>query len=251
MRHIQRRKSLRALILAAALCMAPAAHAQVGTNAELTAKCVNADASLDPDAQIAACTALLRLRPAFAYAYGQRGTAYAAKGDFTAALADFNRALALRPSAGDLMNRASVLMVKKDYETAIADTDKAAALDPNDARIESSRCWKRAVAGVELDVARAACDRALQMAPNDPNAYDSRGLVGLKQGKYAEAFADYDAAAKLVAGKNDRNEASFLFGRGLAQRKLGKTNEGEADIDAATAKNKNISTIYALNGITR
>lgn len=240
-----------ALILAAALSLAPAARAQTGASAELQEKCANENEAADPDAQIAACTALLRARPAFADAYGKRGVAYVAKGDLNQALADYNRALSLRLSPVDLMNRASLLMAKKDYTQAIADTDKAAALSPDDARIESSRCWKRAVAGLELDVARTACSRAMQMAPDDPNSYDSRGLVGLKQGKFAEAFADYDAALKLVAGKDDRNEASFLFGRGLAQLKLGKEAEGNADIEAAIARNKNISAIYALNGVTR
>jgi tetratricopeptide (TPR) repeat protein len=227
----------------------PAPPVRVSATALLTTQC--ADAAAEPDARITACTALLRLRPAMADAYGHRGLARAAKEDLTGALADYNRALSLRVSPIDLMNRASVLMATRNYQAAIADTDKAAALDPTDPKMESSRCWKRAVAGVELDIARQACDRALALTPNDPNTYDSRGLVFLKWGMYTEAFADYDAAVKLVAGKDDRNEASFLFGRGLAQVKLGRNDLGEADLSAALAENRNISTIYALNGLTR
>lgn len=238
-----------ALIALAAFCLAPSAHAEAG--AELTEKCANADGASDVDARISACTSLLRMKPALASAYGQRGAAYAEKGDLNAALADLDRALSFRQSAPDLMTRASVLMAKNEYAAAIADTDKAATLEPVDARIQGSRCWKRAVAGIELDVALTACNIARALAPDDPNSYDSRGLVFLKQARYPEAFADYDAAAKLVAGKNDPNEASFLFGRGVAQLKLGNDDQGNADVSAALEKNKNISAIYALNGVTR
>lgn len=260
MRYIQRRHavtSMRAAILGVALAaLASQAGAQaepVSTAltplAEAQGRCT--DMTTTPEARIAACTTVLRARPTSADAYGQRGVAHAARGDFTAALADHNRALALRVSPADLMNRASVLMAKGDYAAAIADTDRAASIDPTNPVYENSRCWKRAVAGVDLETALTACERALALFPDDPNPHDSRGLIYLKMGKFAEALVDYDAAAKLVAGKNNPNEASFLFGRGLALLRLGREAEGEADIDAALARQRNISAIYAVNGLTR
>ncbi len=212
-------KAMRAALIAlAAFCLAPSAHAEAG--AELTEKGANADGASDVDARISACTSLLRMKPALASAYGQRGAAYAEKGDLNAALADLDRALSFRQSAPDLMTRASVLMAKNDIAAAIADTDKAAHARARRCAYSRGRgAGKRAVAGIELDVALTACNIARALAPDDPNSYDSRGLVFLKQARYPEAFADYDAAAKLVAGKkrSQRGEFPFWTGRRAAE----------------------------------
>lgn len=111
-----------------------------------------------------------------------------------------------------------------DAMGAIADADVAAKLLPDNPDMLNARCWSRAVANHDLETARAACDRALAM-DRSPAALDSRGLVGLRQEKWREAWADYDAALSI-----DPSLAMAQYGRGLAALAMGRTSQGEADI---------------------
>jgi Flp pilus assembly protein TadD len=74
---------------------------------------------------------------------------------------------------------------------------------------------------------------------------NGRGLVGIKQGKFAEAWADYDAALRARPGF-----AGFLYGRGIAALRLGRTEEGKADLAQATQLDANIARTYAGYGVT-
>lgn len=65
--------------------------------------------------------------------------------------------------------------------------DQAGLIDANDAYFQNDPCSLRSLAHRELDVARAACDVALILAPQDAAILDSRGLVGLKQGRFSDA----------------------------------------------------------------
>ncbi|MEQ1491802.1 MAG: tetratricopeptide repeat protein, partial [Terricaulis sp.] len=70
----------------------------------------------------------------------------------------------------------------------------------------------------------ADCNASLASAPNDPNVFDSRGLVQFKRGDYAAALADYETAVRI-----EPNNGHFLYGRGLTRIALGMTAEGSAD----------------------
>jgi tetratricopeptide (TPR) repeat protein len=208
-----------------------------------------------------------------------RGDAYLSQGDTVRAATDFNRAIALEPNnARAFVNRAKLHMAERDVDSALPDLEKALALDPRDvdalflrgqlhyerrdwpralpdfdaaaqlepqnAAYQNQRCWTRAVAGLELDIARQACDEGIRLSDGGANILDSRGLVGLKQGRFAEAWADYDAALRAEPGS-----AHYLYGRGLAALKLGRAAEGRADLARAAGLDRDIVETYAGYGV--
>jgi tetratricopeptide (TPR) repeat protein len=210
-----------------------------------------------------------------------RGNAYLRQGDLVRAASDFNRAVALEPnSARAFVNRAKLHMAERDLESALPDLDKALSLDPRDAETlflrgqiyyerrdwpralpdfdaasqlqprnaiyQNQRCWTRAVAGLELDIARAACDEGIRLSDGGANILDSRGLVGLKQGRFAEAWADYDAAHRIQP-----DSAHYVYGRGLAALKLGRTAEGRTDLARAVELDGDIAETYAGYGVAQ
>jgi len=61
----------------------------------------------------------------------------------------------------------------------------------------NSRCWTRALAGLDLDQALADCNSALRLKSGTAAFLDSRGLVYLRQGNYDRSIADYDASLRL------------------------------------------------------
>jgi tetratricopeptide (TPR) repeat protein/predicted aspartyl protease len=215
---------------------------------------------------IADLTQAITLAPANADYRRDRAFAYAAAGQRGLARTDIEKAVDLAPNDGGLLHARAVLRMRDhDRPGALADAEAAArvtpptalqmvplaelfarldqpprgiallgpviASHPDDSKLGSmlnARCWMRAQAGLELDAALDDCNRALKRSGSQPAFLDSRGLVYLRQGKYAAAIADYDAAL-AVAPKM----AWSLYGRGLARVALGQKGAGEADKAAA------------------
>ncbi len=163
--------------------------------------------------------------------------------NYGAALTDVNVAIREQPDySAPVMLRSAIHLEMKRYDEAIADADNPRFF--GGVAVLCQRCWARAVAGVELDKARIACDQALWSNPNNPAVLDSRALVFLKQKKFDLALADFDAILK-GAPRNFR----ALYGRGVAIAGLGRQEEGGADITRAIAGNRDIAAIYAAQGI--
>ena len=195
-----------------------------------------AEARRDHDAATAATDA-----PATAW-FARGGFRYARK-DLRGAIADLTRAYELEPQAdGAVRVRGEVYLDLGDFDRAVADADLAARIAPT-AINHNARCWSRAVANRDLETARAACDESLRLETDSPMVLDSRGLVGLRQGRFQDAWNDYDAAVR-----RDR-QAGYLYGRGIAALRLGRRAEGQADIDAALALNPGVAAVYAERGV--
>jgi tetratricopeptide (TPR) repeat protein len=178
--------------------------------------CKDPDSKLDPRARIAACSRAIQDARAAPLedAYRRRADLYLEQRSYPAAVADVEQALALQPDSPDLLNFA---------------------------------CWARAVGGIDLDRARQRCDRVIGMFDADTpyaEALDSRGLVGLKQHRDADAFADYDAAVKARPKRGH-----YLFGRGIAELRLGREEAGRADLAAAAALEKAVAHEYEGYGV--
>jgi tetratricopeptide (TPR) repeat protein len=125
--------------------------------------------------------------------------------------------------------RSDAKLATGDFDGAIKDVDDADKLMPGTPDLLNGRCWARAVANRDLDVARSACDASLALEPS-PGTHDSRGLVALRQGRWQHAWDDYNEAVSADAGM-----MGSLYGRGLAALALGLTAQGEADIANAQA----------------
>jgi tetratricopeptide (TPR) repeat protein len=131
-----------------------------------------------------------------------------------------------------------------DVDGAIEDADRAADLHGQDYSVQNARCWARAVGNIELNVARQACTLAIRLAPGEASVYDSRGLVGLRQENWNDAWSDYDDALSLSP-----DFASALYGRGLAALGLGRIDDGEDDIAYALDLDPSIGEEYESFGI--
>jgi tetratricopeptide (TPR) repeat protein len=209
--------------VAAMLCTAPA-HAQRSCS----------DFTIGANQQIAACTSLItgfndsdsarvRLPPADRNRYNlfiNRGAAFARNGDAERSKADFRRAV----------------------EMATEALEEGGNPLPGE---YNRRCWARAVANVELDLALADCNEAVRLVPRSPAFLDSRAFVHLRSGRNEDAIKDYDTALRL----NPRLPDS-LYGRGLAKLRLGDAEGAKADLFLAESLRPGTRVQFMAFGIT-
>ncbi len=118
------------------------------------------------------------------------------------------------------------------YEAAAADATKVIALDNEQVFARQLRASARAHAG-DVDGARADCERAEALAPDDVVNEDCWAEVSMAEGAYEEAIVRYEAALE----REDDNLR--LFNVGLAYVLAGQVAEGlrryEAGLDGANA----------------
>ncbi|MYD62148.1 MAG: tetratricopeptide repeat protein, partial [Gemmatimonadetes bacterium] len=139
----------------------------------------------------------LSLKPDFADAYTNRGTAKGMLEQPEAAIADFDRALSLKPDDAEVYyNRGSVKLFISDYEAAIADFDRAIQLNPDYIEAYSHRGIVKSVIK-QPEAAIADFDRAIQLNPDYADAYYNRGILKRVLGDYEAAIADFDRAIQL------------------------------------------------------
>ena len=129
-------------------------------------------------------------------------------------------------------------------DLAIADFTEAIRLDPNDQVLYTSRCWSKAVLGKDFDDALKDCDTAQHLTRDKWGTLNAIGYIRLRQGRYAEAVAAYDAA--LVARPEN---VESLYARGVAKLRLGDLSGGQTDIAVALAKDANVEPYFASIGV--
>lgn len=126
-----------------------------------------------------------------------------------------DRALEAAPEAVYLLSlRGQVLVATGDVERARRDFAAMRAIDPGDPDMLNNVCWAQATVGFDLDQALADCDGAL--AAGEAAYIDSRAMVLLHMGRYAEARAAYEQALAAVP-----DMAASAYGLGMARLALG------------------------------
>jgi tetratricopeptide (TPR) repeat protein len=138
-------------------------------------------------------------------------------------------------------------------DAAIAQYDLWVTWHAEDARMPealNSRCWVRALTGVDLVLAFKDCNAALKRAdkssPLCARIANSRGLVLLRMGDYDKSVSDYDAALKI----SPENPWSW-YGRGIDKLCKQKISEGQADIAQATSIWPKIAEEFNRHGIAQ
>jgi tetratricopeptide (TPR) repeat protein len=178
--------------------------------------------------------------------YAQAQTALQS-GDQDVALTSLNDSIRLDVQNDALRARASLLLARNDFDGALRDLNKVIDRGGGLAETYSMRCWLRARDEHQLDGARADCDHALRTDPSLASAFGSRGLVGLRQGRYAEAWEDFNTALRV--GGSDEWVAWRLFGRGVADWGRGRAVQGRQDVELALHSNAHVAAQFAQFGV--
>jgi PQQ-dependent catabolism-associated CXXCW motif protein len=161
--------------------------------------------------------------------YYSRGTNYAANKQFDNAIEDFTRAISIdRNYADAYIQRARAYMSKEDYNLAMTDLAKAAEVNPQKKpEVEKMLRDPKVAAGYvvrgralhdkqQYDPAIKEYDTAIQIAPDDADAYYNRGRAYYAKKDYPRAIEDFSQAVKLdpknVGAFNNRGHAYYSMG---------------------------------------
>ncbi len=184
--------------------------------------------------------------------------------DYQGALNDLTESIRLDPKDAmtPLYWRGRAYLWSGDKDHAIADFDEAVRLEPQSVDALSSKCWGRLNANRELDVALAACDAALALAPKDLLPLFYRAIILLKQGDNTGAVGAFDTCAQTSApvadeAYDDKELASTgfcLYGRGMAKLRLAGTDEARRaeasrELLVASAASPNAAGLFAGLGV--
>jgi tetratricopeptide (TPR) repeat protein len=157
----------------------------------------------------------IEFQPQSADDYNKRGEARLAKNNLDGALADFKEALKLNP---DL--------------TAASENCGRVDAARNDQKIRLARMYNEFIRQHRkqgnLDEALVHADRAIELFPDYPPAYNNRGLIKKQKGNPDEALADFNKTIEL-----DPKLSAAYVNRGDIKRSDGKFDEALADYDKA------------------
>jgi len=203
-----------------------------------------------PDLTIAECTAAIRMgnlsQAALARELTNRSTGFTAFKQYDRALADDRQAVQLDPNNSTAhLNLGVDVANKGDLQSGIREFQTTLKLDPNEDAALNNLCVARGILGRDLDQAHQECDAAIRLK-KDPDYFDSRGLVELKQKQFDAARKDYAEAARL-----NPDDASYWFGQGIADLRLGNAAQGLLEIEKAKSLDPEIEQTYAEQGVRR
>jgi len=131
------------------------------------------------------------------------------------------------------------------YQAAATAYERGVKLYPDDGNLAMKACRAYAIGNMQLDRALTLCTSAVYHGGGAP-AYNVRGLVYYRMGRYQDALKDYDTSYSRRP-----NHAGTLYMRGMSYLKLGQTSRGETDINAAIRLDINIDRQMAAYGIRR
>ncbi|MFC2149355.1 tetratricopeptide repeat protein [Candidatus Auribacterota bacterium] len=145
-------------------------------------------------------TEALRLEPGLIEARNNRGVAHNAVGEYDKAIEDLSRVLEKAPIPDTYMNRAMAYRNKGDLTKAREDEENARKLRTNQGAFFSDIYLKKGnefFSQGKLKLAVEAYTMALRSYPNNPVAFNNRGLVLMRLGAINEAIGDYSRAIAL------------------------------------------------------
>jgi len=234
------------VIRKSALCtclLLGAAMAAVGQSRQ---ESLNKCRSVDPDAKIAGCTALIQAgqdtTENLSVIYNNRGTAYDDKGDYDRAIQDLNEAIQLNPHAEiAYYGRGYAYKKKGNFDRAIQDFNEAIHLNPNFERAYYDR-GNAYIDKDESDRAIQDFNEAIQLNPNNANNYNNRGVAYMRKGDYARAIQDYNQAIRL-----NSNDTAAYANRGHAYFAQSNLTAAIADFEhTISAAPSSEAAVYAV-----
>jgi len=180
------------------------------------------------DDAIADFSKAISLAPAYGAAFNNRGNAYVVLGQLRKAEADLRRAIALLPSsAAPLNGRGKIAGVNQRPFASLRFLNRAILLNRN----YPAAYRNRAAALIEVrhyDEALKDLEQAVATADGDVQLLVLRGRVNSYDGKHQAAVQDFSAALQL-----DPQNGEAYAGRGLAQLERDSLQEALSDCDLA------------------
>jgi TolB-like protein/DNA-binding winged helix-turn-helix (wHTH) protein/tetratricopeptide (TPR) repeat protein len=197
--------------------------------------------SLDQTAALVepAAARALELDPSLAEAYAARAVLRSEQWRLDEAVADLDKAILLKPNYADALVR---LGAAREYRAeprlAMAAYERAQDLDPLHFILHTRRCLTLQSLGRHSDAAQA-CQRAIDLQPNLPNAHWGLALNALEQGDLTTAIAGYRRALEKAPWRTD-----LLSQLGWLLLDAGKPEEARAAFDSSlTQKNADRITL--------
>lgn|GEM_PF-3467589 len=189
----------------------------------------------------------IKLDPTLATAFANRGHAYYKLGRYDQALKDCNEAIRLNPNlAQAYIYRGNVYSKLEQFQKSLQDINKGMALQAaaGDAGSLISRSRTQYLLG-NYKAAVADATKAIQKDPNNPVAYDNRGLAEHQLKQYQAALKDYNKAISLKP-----HEAKYICHRGIAWAELGQHEKAIKDYDEALKLKPNFALAYYDRGVS-
>ncbi len=213
--------------------------------------------------------------------YLNRGDARESKGDREGALVDYDEAIRLNPNMPRArLARGLLFFHARNYQQAAQAFEGLFALS----RPENELHFAFVFYGISLmqmgQFANAvmAFDEAILRAPDNPDAWQSRGTAKLMLADDAGAISDFTEAARLMpqaiepvlslgiaylrqrrwfeaaaaynsARAKDGTNAAAIYGLGFAKQKLGKHSDGVTEMQQALKMQPRISDEFAAFGV--
>ena len=181
-----------------------------------------------------------------AIAYINRGVIYDRLGYPDAALEDYEKGEAIVPYLKSYANHALAYLHKNEYNTALNILDERIAdsqlVDHSveDIYLQNTYLYKGYVYLIikEFDSARLQFEKALEVQPDNIDAYNYLGIVAMNTGEYAKAVDSFGQAINLEVERDkefNHGEVSYkwaspyIHNRAAAYRALGKLDLAAAD----------------------
>lgn len=163
-------------------------------------------------------------------------------GDYAGAEATATIAMVRYSDSLTLLSERSIVYAEDGkYDLAIADADRAVGLRSDNFTL-GNRCWMRAVANKDLDIAIADCNSALAEHRDAPTA-DSLAFAYYRRGDFKAALDNYNTALDLFS-----HQWSSLYMRGIVKTRMGDAS-GKDDIGEAMNHAPFIADEFAGYGV--
>lgn len=187
----------------------------------------------------------IELNPDSKDAYFMRGVSLDWKGETQAALADLEKAIALESKPGNLKTKIAQEKIQEIRESEAKKQSLLTKLDSSSEKLGSaSEYVKRGEAYLKeakWEQAYADFNQAIELEPENADAYRYRGATYHKLGDAKSALKDYNQAIKL-----DPNKSDLFLNRGILQADGGDSANALSDLDEAIRLNPNNAMAYHM-----